>query len=177
MYLRRLGPGLLAYALSFFVIASWWEAHHRLFSPIVRYDHLLIRLNSFFLLVISITPFLVAILFDYGPGGSTPAAQTQLAIILYAAVQAVGGLILLGVWRHATAGHRLVPAELPAEWIRATEWQQWLGVGVFVVSMPVALLSPLAAELVWIAMVFGRMVRHRAPTVRRSLPPTALRER
>ena len=27
-YLRKLGPGFLAYALSFAVITAWWDAHH-----------------------------------------------------------------------------------------------------------------------------------------------------
>ncbi|HTP54794.1 MAG TPA: TMEM175 family protein [Thermoplasmata archaeon] len=160
--LSRLEPGFLAYALSFFIIATWWETHHRLFSPLVRYDATLVRLNNFFLLVISITPFLVDLLFVYGPGKSTPIRSTQLAIVLYAGVQALGGLDLLVIWRHATRGHRLVDPTLPDEWIRGTELNQAAVVAVFLASMPVALLSPVTAELVWIVMVFVRIHR-RAP--------------
>lgn len=79
-YLARLEPGSLAYLLSFFIIATWWDAHHRLLSPLVRYDPLLVRLNQAFLLNVSVTPFLVALLLDYGPGGPTPLASARLAI-------------------------------------------------------------------------------------------------
>lgn len=66
-FLRGEWPVLASYVLSFFIIASWWGVHRRIFSPIVRYDPILVRLNNLFLLVIAITPFLVGILFDYGP--------------------------------------------------------------------------------------------------------------
>jgi uncharacterized membrane protein len=167
--LSRLEPGFLAYALSFFIIATWWDSHHRLFSPIVRYDATLVRLNNFFLLVISITPFLVDLLFEYGPGKGTPIQSTQIAIVLYAGVQALGGLDLLVIWRHATHDHRLVDPSLPPEWIRGTELNQAAVVAVFLASMPVALLSPITAELVWIVMVFVRINR-RAPHLVRTSP-------
>ncbi|MFY9716787.1 MAG: TMEM175 family protein [Thermoplasmata archaeon] len=167
--LSRLEPGFLAYALSFFVIATWWDSHHRLFSPIVRYDATLVRLNNFFLLVISITPFLVDLLFEYGPGNGSPIQSTQVAIVLYAGVQALGGLDLLVIWRHATHGHRLVDPSLPEEWIRGMELNQAAVVAVFLVSMAVALLSPITAELVWIVMVFVRIHR-RTPRPVRTAP-------
>jgi len=160
-FLVKLEPGFLAYALSFVIIATWWDYHHRLFSPIVRYDSLLVRLNNFFLLVISITPFLVDLLFEYGPSKSTPLLSTQIAIVLYAIVQALGGLDLLVIWRHATRGHRLVQADLPEEWIRGTERNQLVVVGVFLASIPVAFLTPVGAELAWIVMVFARIHRRK----------------
>jgi uncharacterized membrane protein len=155
--LAKLKTGFLAYALSFFVIATWWNSHHRLFSPIVRYDYTLVRLNSVFLLVISITSFLVGLLFDYGPGGGTPTQSTQLVIVIYAGVQAAGGLVLLAIWRHATHEHRLVEARLPPEWIRGAELSLSISIAVFLASMAIALVSPIAAELTWIAILFVRV--------------------
>jgi len=165
-YLGKLEPGFLAYGLSFFVIATWWDAHHRLFSAIVRYDAWLVRLNNLFLLAISITPFLVGILFDYGPGRGVPAGSTQLAILLYAGVQSLAGVDLLAVWRHATRAHRLVDPALPAEWIRATERHQVAVVLVFLASMGIVAFFPVGAELAWIFMIVV-MVRRPKPR----LPP------
>lgn len=172
-YLARLEPAFVGYLLSFFVIATWWSAHHRLFSSIVRYDQRLVRYNTFFLLVISVTPFLVSLLFAYVPNGfgrGSPSAR--LAVALYGLVQALGGTMLLVIWRHASYRRRLVRPSLPDEWIRQTEQNQLLTVVVFLASVGIAFLSPLVAELTWIIMIFGpgrRFLRRSPPP----LPPAA----
>ena len=172
-------PSMVAYMISFFVISSWWGTHRRLFSPIVRYDPTLVRLNNLFLLVIAITPFLVGILYDYGPGSTvSPGSQsTQFAVVIFAAAQVTAGLLLLAIWRHSTRGHRLVEERLPESWVRGTEKIQTFYIAVFAVSIPIAFASPFIAELAWIAMVFGghhlriRLRRRRRPVA--SPPPVA----
>jgi len=155
-YLGALEPQFVAYLLSFLIIGSWWMSHHRIFSPIVRYDTSLVRLNNLFLLVISVTPFLVGVLFDYGPGSAgVSLASSRLAVILYSSAQAVGGGILLAIWRHSTRAHRLVVADLPADWIRSTERRQLSVVAIFLAAIPVVYVYPLAAELVWILAIVG----------------------
>ena len=155
-YLRKLEPGFITYILSFFVIASWWGVHHRLFSAFARYDPLLVRLNTFFLLVISITPFLVSLLFSYSTSSFGPGSlSSRLSVVLYAAIQALGGVTLLAIWRHATHGRRLVRPTLSDAWIRHTETNQLLTVLVFVASVGVAFASPLIAELLWIVVILG----------------------
>lgn len=155
-YLHSLEPSFVAYVLSFFVITSWWSTHHRLFSCIVRYDGTLVRLNSFFLLMISVTPFLVSLLFAYSARGFEAGSESaRFSVVLYAGVQALGGADLLAIWRHATDGRRLASPRLTDEWVRATERRQVAVLGVFLASIGVAFLSPLAAELVWIVAVFG----------------------
>jgi len=175
-YLASLEPAFLGYFLSFFIIAGWWRAHRRIFSPIVRYDELLVRINNLFLLEISVTPFLVGVLFEYGPSsakggsllsafGSQGATATE-AVIIYGVTEVIAGLTLLAIWRHSTRGHRLVERSLPPEWIRVAEGDQLRLIGVFVVSIPIALVSPLLAEFVWIAMIFGfgrKFLVHRRP--------------
>jgi len=175
-YLGRLEPAFLGYVLSFFVIAGWWNVHHRLFSSIVRYDPTLVRLNSTFLLVISVTPFLVSLLFAYSPNGWGPGTlSSRLGVAIYAVVQALGGCVLLGIWRHATRHARLVSKTLTPEWIRITELGQLLSTGTFAISVAVAFLSPLTAELLWIVVILGfqrhvwsRIARRGARTLTRT---------
>lgn len=156
VYLRRLEPAFVSYVISFLVVASWWSTHHRLFSCIARYDSVLVRLNTLFLLMISVTPFLVSILFVYSPGGFGPGTTSgQLAVAIYAAVQGVGGCDLLAIWRHATRERRLVVPSLSDAWIRTTEHNQLFTIGVFAVSAGLAFVQPLVAELLWFVMVFG----------------------
>jgi uncharacterized membrane protein len=167
-YLRKLEPGFITYILSFFVIASWWGVHHRLFSALARYDPLLVRLNTFFLLVISITPFLVSLLLSYSTSSLGPGSlSSRFSVVLYAGIQALGGVTLLAIWRHATAGRRLVRPTLTEAWIRHTERNQLLTVVVFVASMGIAFASPLIAELLWIVVIFGFSRRF----LRRGPPP------
>jgi uncharacterized membrane protein len=154
-YLANTWPAMVAYIISFFIVATWWGAHRRLFSPIVRYDSLLVQLNNLFLLVIAITPFLVGLLFEYGPNASLGRGtlSNELSVAIYASVQVVGGLLLLAVWRHSTHGHHLVEERLPAAWIRRTENGQLSTVLVFAASIPVAFLLPFASMLMWIFVV------------------------
>lgn len=177
-YLGSIWPALVAYMISFFVITAWWGAHRRLFSPIVRYDPLLIRLNNAFLFVIAITPFLVGILFYFGPGPTLGrgSLSAEVAVALYASVQVVGGLLLLGVWRYATQGHRLVEKKLSANWIRKTENAQLTTVLVFAVSIPVAFLAPVVSLVMWIVVAgsFRRLVlgaRSKRPASRPAMGP------
>jgi uncharacterized membrane protein len=171
-YLQGEWPSFVAYLISFFVIASWWGAHRRLFSPIIRYDELLVRLNNFFLLVIAVTPFLVGILYDYGPGNAfVPSnGSTVLAVVIFASAQVVGGLVLLGIWHHSTQDHRLVEPNLPAAWIQRTERLQLSNVAVFAISIPVAFLDPFVAMVMWIIVIVG-LGRTRAKHTRRHRRP------
>ena len=174
-YLVKLEPAFIGFVLSFFVIAGWWSSHHRLFSAIVRYDAAIVRYNSFVLLVIALTPFLVSLLFAYSTSDITPGPLSgRLAVAIFAAAQGLGGLALLALWHHASRGHRLVRASLPEGWIRATEYSQLLKVGVFFASIGIAFASPLVAELSWIVMIVGlghRLGRH--PFERTHAPPAA----
>lgn len=155
-YLGKLEPAFVGYVLSFFVIGSWWGGHQRLFSALTRYDPTVVRLNSMFLLVVSVTPFLVSLLFAYSPGNfGMGSLSDRLAVALYGGVQALGGLALLGIWRHATRDHRLVRRTLPDEWIRSTEIARIYTVVVFATSAGIAFVSPLVAELGWIVMIVG----------------------
>ncbi len=168
-YLGSLQGAFIGYILSFLVIASWWNIHHRLFSAFVRYDPTLVRLNSFFLLGVSVTPFLVSLLFAYSPAGfGQGSLSAREAVALYSVAQGASGGVLLVVWRHGTQNHRLIRPKLPEEWVRATEHNLLISVGTFVVSIPVAFLSPLLAELTWIIVILGLGRRFWRAT---SLPP------
>ncbi len=174
-YLGSEWPSFVAYLISFFVIASWWGAHRRLFSPIVRYDGMLIRLNNLFLLVIAITPFLVDVLYFYGPGDTVGPGtiSSRIAVALFAGVQVMGGLILLAIWRHSTRDLRLVEAHLPVGWIHRTEQNEIYNVSVFAASVVVAFVAPTLAMVLWVVAVIGLgHARRRRPRGRRRGRPS-----
>ena len=89
-YLSQLEPRMLDYGLAFVVVASWWGEHHRIFSAIRRYDSRLMVLNLYFLLLISVTPFILALVFAFGPHNFTDRRSSAIiAVGLFGGVEMV----------------------------------------------------------------------------------------
>lgn len=169
-YLGALEPALLSYALAFMVIAGWWGEHHRVFSAIRRYDNALFRLNTVFLLTVSITPFMLAVVHVYGPTGLFDRSNSAiLSVTLFGLVELLTGALLLLIWRHATRDFLLVDRSLPTEWVRFGEAQCIRRVLLFLVAVLAGFALPIAGELLWISPMVARRWRPVAPP-RRSAP-------
>ncbi len=171
-YLSNLLPALLSYALAFVVVAQWWGEHHRVFSAIRRYDSTLTQQNNMFLLLISVTPFILSVVHVYGPSGFTDMrTAAKISVALFAGIEGLTGLLLYRIWRHATVNRLLVDRNLPDAWIRYGERQSLRSIGIFAVSAVIGLLVPLVGELLWIVSpIIGRRARAFSP---RSAPPAA----
>jgi uncharacterized membrane protein len=63
--LLRLIPKFIGFFISFFVIAVYWVAHHRIFRFVRRLNNGLIWINLFFLLGIVLMPFTTAYQSEY----------------------------------------------------------------------------------------------------------------
>ncbi|MDO7845171.1 TMEM175 family protein [Hymenobacter sp. M29] len=61
----RLIPKLVGFFISFFIIAIYWVAHHRIFRFVRHLDNKLIWLNMLFLLCIVLMPFTTAYQSEY----------------------------------------------------------------------------------------------------------------
>ncbi|HVP93681.1 MAG TPA: TMEM175 family protein [Methanoregulaceae archaeon] len=142
--LIAMGPVFLSYFISFFVIASWWRSHHRIFSYIERCDGMMISLNFYFLLCITIIPFLTSLITLYG--------HYPMATILYASVQAVTGTILLILWFYVSRNHRMIDVHLSRKMIRFSFNRLVLVIAIFLASIPIALISTTVAQVSWIAI-------------------------
>ena len=143
--LLDLAPEYLAYALSFVIIALNWMAHHRKFRVITGFNTNLIRLNFLLLLLVAFVPFPTALLSEYGSDAS--------AVILYAAVLGVIGLVQTGMWVYA---HH---AGLLASSVDDGVYRYVRGTGlvnpvVFALSIGIALLvGPVAATYSWLLII------------------------
>ncbi|MEO6037455.1 MAG: TMEM175 family protein [Saprospiraceae bacterium] len=76
---HQLAPNLLAYALSFFIIAIFWVNHHDFFHSLRNTDPKLIWINNFLLFWLSLVPFATAFL---GEHPTTPAALMAFGFLL-----------------------------------------------------------------------------------------------
>jgi uncharacterized membrane protein len=132
---------LLAYAISFAVIGRYWVIHHRFFADVSGFDSRLLGINIFYLAWIVLIPFSTQVIGDHG--GETP------AVILYAINLA--GVSLVGAWMAADAragGLYTASAEEMGEFRRKSLFVA----GVFLFSVPVALVAPDLAPLLWLAL-------------------------
>jgi uncharacterized membrane protein len=142
--LGALGDRYFVYVLSFGVIGLLWLAHHRIFRHIRRADEVLMSLNVGFLMTIAALPFPSAVMGLYG---SEPAA-----VVLYAASMAVAGS-LLGALLLLARHRRLLDPESTHKDVVLGLWNTSSTVGVFLLSIPVALVAPGVAPYVWLLIL------------------------
>jgi len=148
---------LLAYAISFAVLGKYWLSHHRFFSILERFDGTLMGLNLLYLAFIALVPFTSGVLGDYD--------SNTAAIVLYAInMILVSGTFFAQVVYSYRNG--LVRPEARAFERRYAGPANLIVIGVFLVSIPVAFVSPLAATLMWLVifLVGARVSDRVSPT-------------
>jgi TMEM175 potassium channel family protein len=120
-------------------------------------DGRLMSLNLTYLAFVVLVPFTTEVLGDH--------SDTTEAVVLYAAVLGLAALLKWLMIRHIVHGGHVRDEALTATMPFAE--RGWLFVpGIFFASIPVAFVSPLAASLMWIALL---LVRPQLP--RRPPPP------
>jgi uncharacterized membrane protein len=103
-------PKVLGYANSFTAIAIFWQAHHRLFLQVRRFDGTLLWLVFLQLGCVAFIPFPTAVI---GEHVGNPVAQE-----FYFGTLLVNGLAWVLLRWYATAGHRLVSPDLSSRDLR-----------------------------------------------------------
>src|SRR5918996_2148840 len=140
----------VAYAISFAVLGKLWLAHHRFFSAVERFDSVLMGLNLLYLAWIVLVPFTSEVLGDYG--------DNPAGVITYAAIMSAVSLTFQAQIMYAFRNGLLRPQLREVEQ-RVIGPANFLFAAVFMLSIPVALVSPLAAILMWsvIFLTGGRL--------------------
>jgi len=143
MFLQTLSdllPQYFAFFISFAVIAIYWVAHHRMFRFIVDWDGGLLALNLVFLFFVVQQPLLASILGSFGNLGSATA--------IYALGLSLMGFASVSLWLYAVR-RRLVSPNLSPGMIRYVGIRAAGAAVVFAVSVPLAFISPVLAEISW----------------------------
>jgi uncharacterized membrane protein len=139
--LRDMLPDLFAFALSFAVLGRlWWVFHHRLFSGLEEFDGRLVALNFLYLALVTLTPFSSDLLGDYG--------DHPEAVIIYAVNLGLLGLVGAVMVRYAFSHDLMMKAA--TEHYGPHGKPNWVLPLVFLASIPIALVSTLAAILFWL---------------------------
>jgi uncharacterized membrane protein len=95
--LVHLLPMIMGYIISFVVLGIYWIAHHNMFMHIKHHDHVLLWLNTLFMLFIASVPFPTALLSHY--------PDQQISVVAYAGVLTAIGIMLNIIWWYATTHH------------------------------------------------------------------------
>jgi uncharacterized membrane protein len=121
-------PRFVSFLITFWIVASYWIAYHRVMAYVIRYDSNLVRTTLLFLMFIVLLPFPADLIGRY---------PTQLLSCVTAAVIfAATGLALYLVWRHVAKDHRLVDPKLDPRYIRRLSLQYLSSPAVFLASIP-----------------------------------------
>lgn len=139
-----LGPKFLSYVISFLVLAVYWQAHHRVFRPIRRYDKTLLWLNFLFLMTVAFLPFPTSLLGEYG--------EEQISVVIYAANAAAASLLLASISLYATADRRLVDPNLDDEALGRGRVRGLAVPAVFLLSIAISFFSVTAAMYSWLLL-------------------------
>jgi uncharacterized membrane protein len=133
--LLKVWPVFLSYALSFAVVAIYWVNHHHLIHLVKRVNAGVMWANLNLLFWLSLMPFATAFL---GESHTTP-----LAVALYGAVSAMGGISYY-ILRHAIACQTHDNPKV-AHLHACMQKKNRIAIGVYVASVGVAYLSTWAA--------------------------------
>src|SRR5215475_10764338 len=149
--LLGLWPRYLAYLLSFLVIARFWVVHRQTFHLIARFDSALIWLNLLLLMLVAFLPFPTAVL---GQHVGSPAAAA-----LYAISVGLTATASAACWWYASGRARLLKPDLSGAHIMAIRARGLSAVVYFALTLPVAIVAPYAAEVLWfLAFPLSRII-------------------
>jgi uncharacterized membrane protein len=146
-------PSLIAYLLAFALVGRHWIVHHRFFETLRTFDARLMTLNLAFLALIVLVPFGTQMFDRY--------TDEPEAVAVFGAIMGLAALIHWTMVVHTLRRGYVHDARRAG----TEPWGSVAGLGftvLFLGSVPVAFLSPLAATLMWVATIFlhyplGRM--------------------
>lgn len=137
----NLREDLVAYAISFAVIGRFWLVHHRFFAEVEGFDSRLIGLNMLYLGVIVLIPFSSEVLGEYG--------GTTTGVVIYSV-----NLALVVVLGHlmSTYARRRGLTKIGDRAHREAQIRSAYIAGIFLLSIPVAFVSPGIATFLWLVL-------------------------
>ncbi len=134
---------MISFGISFAVIGLFWMGHHSTFRYITTLDRPVIAINLLFLGIIAFLPYPTSLL------GSADGLD-RVATIFYSVCISCAGLGELAVWLYASYARDLLVPGTSAAVRRYMALRVARIPVVFLLSIPVALVSPVLASYFWI---------------------------
>ena len=148
----------LYFFLTFIITSAYWSSHHRIFRFIRRYDGILMRLNIFFLLFITLMPFITKLINEHG--------HIQDAVIIAAIGYAIPGFLLALIWHYSSLNYRLIDSRIPSDFARLTRIKNYVTPIIFISSIPLTFIKPSYGLYFWILLIpIGIFLDSRYPDI------------
>lgn len=135
--LAKQWPSYLGYAISFITIGIVWANHHNRFRYIVRSNHVLLFLNTLFLMCVAFIPFPTALLAEYM---KDPEYQTTV-VAVYSGVLLVTSIFFVTLWLYASSGYRLLDRSLSPGALRVMTRRYVVGTLLYAVTFVISFVS------------------------------------
>ncbi len=103
--LDEMGPTVIAWIISFFLVGMYWVWHRDLFTKIKAVNRDVVWLNIVFLLPVSLIPFAAAVLGDYH--------DEPIALHLYGYTLIVASLVRIGLYWYVSRRPQLLWEPIP----------------------------------------------------------------
>jgi TMEM175 potassium channel family protein len=142
-------PQVLAYALSFFIIARNWLGHHRMFKIIRRIDGRFIALNLAVLGLIALVPFPTEVYGNY--------AQERPALIVYCIAISAPSIASAVMFSYAAKDNRLIDPSTPPDLLTHSLLRSLSIPAVFLTSIPISFIAVGLAQFWWLWLIPLRM--------------------
>lgn len=148
-------PELIAFVLSFLIIARVWMSHHSDFYRIRTYTNQLAGLNMLLLFFIVMLPATTSVLSDYG-GYNNPWPS-----VLYAGTISGVYLALAGMWTYAWR-KGLTDDSVDAHEHWRIFWGRMVAPAVFLLSIPAAFFLGGNTPFLWFLLIPAAFISRRA---------------
>lgn len=147
--LIRQWPAYMSYAASFIYLGIYWAHHLYIFRHFKRVDHVFLKLNILFLMMIAFIPFPTAVL---GEHLHLNDERQRIATLVYIGTLIVTSALFLALWLYGTNKHRLVEESLPHDFIASTRQRYTAGPIAYIFCFFIALWYP-TTSLVMVLLI------------------------
>lgn len=143
----------LSFAISFIFIGLFWATHHNMFKYIKRSNHILLVLNTLFLMFIALIPFSTALLAEY-----IGRNEARTAALVYIGIYTLAVCFFNLIWWYAKSNFRLIDKNTNPQLLKAMSKEHNIALASYILSFVIAFFSVLASLIpiiflvVWFAL-------------------------
>jgi uncharacterized membrane protein len=148
--LWTIAPKLASFAVSFMTVAIFWVNHHSFFAGVTHTDWVLLWANNLLLFFLAIVPFTTAVLGDH--------LGQPIAVAVYALNLGLAGAAFTLMGWYVLFRARLVDPRISEGARRIEVKRSVIGSGLYLLGVPLGLLAPVAAEVLFVAVPIAFIV-------------------
>lgn len=138
--IMALWPNFFSYFLSFVLLGAFWIGHRLQFHYITRSNRMLLWINIFFYLFISLIPFSAAFLGRH--------YDQQVAVVFYGVNLILAATVLYANWMYAVS--RNLAREVPSEIRREAEKYMLFAPAVYLLAILLSFWSTTASVIIYL---------------------------